>query len=316
MKNGSKDASGPRFELQLGKTEEQLKKYVFEQLAQTRQEAGVSAKLGREELANSLQAFNRMVLGNISEISSQQKNLLDSFSKQLTELTMMNEAKLEKVRSTVEEKLQHLQADNNMKLEQMRATVDEKLHATLEQRLGESFKLVSERLELVHKGLGEMSTLASGVGDLRKVLTNVKTRGTLGEIQLENLLHQTLTVEQYSKNAATKKGSSERVEFAVKLPDKHDKDQFIYLPIDSKFPMEDYERLLDALEADDHQAANDFAKMLENRIKLEAKSIKDKYIDPPNTTDFAIMFLPIEGLFAEVLRKPGLWDPFNGSIKL
>lgn len=316
MKNSSKDASGKRFELQLGKTEEQLKKYLFEQLAQNRQEAGVSAKLNREELTGSLQSFNRMVLGNISEISSQQKNLLDSFAKQLTELTMMNESKLEKVRSTVEEKLAHLQADNNVKLEQMRATVDEKLHATLEQRLGESFKLVSDRLELVHKGLGEMSTLASGVGDLRKVLTNVKTRGTLGEIQLENLLQQTLTVEQYGKNVATKKGSSERVEFAVKLPDKHDKDHFIYLPIDSKFPMEDYERLLDALDADDNQTAADSAKLLENRIKLEAKSIKDKYIDPPNTTDFAILFLPIEGLFAEVLRKPGLWESIQREYKV
>jgi DNA recombination protein RmuC len=288
----------------------------MDQSALNRQEAGMAAKLNREEIAGSMQAMNQMLVATISEMSAQQKYLLDSFSKRLSDLTMMNETKLENIRTTVEEKLVHLQEDNSKKLEQMRATVDEKLHATLEQRLGESFKLVSERLELVHKGLGEMKTLANGVGDLRKVLTNVKTRGTLGELQLENLLEQTLTVEQFDKNVATKKGSADRVEFAVKIPDKNNKDQYIHLPIDSKFPIEDYQRLLDALEENDGQAAAEYAKQLDARIKSEARSIKDKYIDPPNTTDFAIMFLPIEGLFAEVLRKPGLWESIQREYRV
>lgn len=186
----------------------------------------------------------------------------------------------------------------------MRATVDEKLHATLEKRLGESFKLVSDRLELVHKGLGEMQTLASGVGDLKKVLTNVKTRGTWGEVQLGNLLDQMLTKDQYSKNVATKKGSRDHVEFALKLPGKDDKN--VWLPMDAKFPMEDYQKLIESQEQANVQMMEDIGKALEDKIKLQAKHIKDKYLDPPNTTDFGIMFLPIEGLYAEVLRRPGL----------
>jgi DNA recombination protein RmuC len=184
----------------------------------------------------------------------------------------------------------------------MRATVDEKLHETLEKRLGESFKLVSERLELVHKGLGEMQSLALGVGDLKKVLTNIKTRGTWGEIQLGNLLEQILASEQYVKNVVTKKGSNERVEYAVKLP------EGVLLPIDAKFPQEDYQKLMEAQEQANPVLVEEFAKQLETRIKAEAKDIRDKYLDPPFTTDFGIMFLPIEGLYAEVLRRPGLAD--------
>lgn len=301
---------------ELEKTKEDVRRLLVEQATQNRQEANVAAKLNRKELAKSIGNMNQSLINNIGEVASQQKNLLDSFSKRLSDMTAMNETKLERIRGTVEEKLVQLQQDNNQKLEQMRATVDEKLHATLEQRLGDSFKLVSERLELVHKGLGEMQTLANGVGDLRKVLTNVKTRGTLGELQLENLLDQTLTVEQYDKNVITKKGSNDRVEFAVKIPDKNNKNQIIHLPIDSKFPLEDYHRLLDAYEEGNSQAISENTKLLDTKIKNEAKSIRDKYIDPPNTTDFAIMFLPIEGLFAEVLRKPGLWESIQREYRV
>jgi DNA recombination protein RmuC len=186
--------------------------------------------------------------------------------------------------------------------------VDEKLHETLEKRLGESFKQVSDRLELVHKGLGEMQTLAAGVGDLKKVLTNVKTRGVWGEISLSNLLEQILTIEQYDKNVATKKGSGERVEFAIRLPGRDADKGIVWLPIDAKFPQEDYQRLIEAQELANPVLAEQASKQLEARIKAEARNIKDKYIDPPHTTDFGIMFLPTEGLFAEIIRRPGLCD--------
>jgi DNA recombination protein RmuC len=250
--------------------------------------------------------FNDSVLARMAEIASLQTTQLDAFSRQLFSLTQTNEQKLDKMRETIEERLKGLQADNSRQLEQMRATVDEKLHATLEKRLGESFKLVSDRLELVHKGLGEMQTLASGVGDLKKVLANVKTRGIWGEIHLANLLEQILTIDQYEKNVATKPGSNDRVEFAIKLPGRDKTDRPVWLPIDAKFPQEDYQRLLDAQDQANQEKAEEAAKCLEVRVKNEAKDIRDKYLDPPYTTDFAIMFLPIEGLFAEVLRRPGL----------
>ncbi|WP_104372147.1 DNA recombination protein RmuC [Desulfocucumis palustris] len=265
-------------------------------------------RIFREELVKNINLFNDSVLSHMSEIAGLQRNQLDTFSRQLSELTASNEKKLEQMRDTVEQKLKQLQEDNSLKLEQMRATVDEKLHASLEKRLGESFKLVSERLELVHKGLGEMQTLASGVGDLKKVLTNVKTRGTWGEIQLGSLLEQVLTPEQYESNVSTKKGASERVEFAIKLPGRNPGENVVWLPIDAKFPLEDYQRLLDAREQANQAEAEEARKLLENRIKYEAKNIREKYIDPPNTTDFGIMFLPVEGLYAEVLRKPGLCE--------
>ncbi|HZG84943.1 DNA recombination protein RmuC [Paenibacillus sp.] len=253
----------------------------------------------------------------------QRQELADAFERQqhalmarLTELTRLNESKLEAMRETVERKLTALQADNHTQLEQMRATVDEKLHATLERRLGESFQLVGERLELVHKGLGEMQSLASGVGDLKRVLTNVKTRGTMGEIQLDALLEQTLAPDQYERNAAIKKGTAERVDFVVKLPDKSDGRRAVLLPIDAKFPLEDYQRLLDAQESGDAAAAADAWKLLEARVKAEAKSIRDKYIDPPATTEFAVLFLPLEGLYAEVLRRPGLWDTLQREYRV
>ena len=209
------------------------------------------------------------------------------------------------MRLTVETRLGAIQTENAAKLEEMRKTVDEKLHATLEQRLGESFKLVSERLEQVHRGLGEMETLAAGVGDLKKVLTNVKTRGTWGEVQLANLLEQVLTAEQYAENVATRPKSADRVEFAIRLPGREG-GQPVWLPIDAKFPVEDYQKLVEAQERADVVAVEAAAKALETRLKDEAKTIREKYIEPPHTTDFAILYLPTEGLYAEALRRPGL----------
>ena len=211
---------------------------------------------------------------------------------------------LAKQTETIEKKLKDLQEDNAKKLDQMRQTVDEKLQSTLEKRLNESFKLVSERLAQVHKGLGEMQSLATGVGDLKRVLTNVKTRGTWGEIQLGTLLEQVLTPDQYESNVATNPQSQQRVDFAIKLPGKDD--DTVWLPIDSKFPQEDFERLLQAQENADKAQVELSQKQLEAQIKLEAKKINEKYINPPHTTDFAILFLPIESLYAEVLRQPGL----------
>jgi DNA recombination protein RmuC len=253
----------------------------------------------------------------MTTVANLQKDQLDTFSKQLTNLTQSNEQKLDKMRETVEDRLKSLQEDNTKKLDKMRETVDEKLHATLEQRLGESFKLVSERLEMVHKGLGEMRSLASSVGDLKKVLTNIKTRGTWGEIQLGTLLEQVLTKDQYEQNVVTKKGSNERVEFAIKLPGRDETNNtVVWLPIDAKFPKEDYEKLIEAHEQGNPVLAEEIVKQLEARIKVAAKDINDKYLDPPNTTDFGIMFLPIEGLYAEVLRIPGLCDTLQREYRI
>lgn len=272
---------------------------VKNEIARNRKETAVSAQQAREELGKSL------------------KNSSDSLLKMLVDMTKLHEKNFEAIRQTMEGQLRNLREDNSKKLEQMRATVDEKLQSTLEKRLGESFKQVSERLEQVYKGLGEMRTLATGVGDLKKVLTNVKTRGTWGEIRLSSILEQILTPDQYAVNVATKKDSNERVEFAIKLPgqDKN-KESVVWLPIDAKFPQEDYQRLVDAQEAADKELAEKSIKNLEARIKLEARYIKEKYIDPPNTTDFGIMFLPVEGLYAEVLRRPGLCDVLQRDYRI
>jgi len=219
------------------------------------------------------------------------------------------------VRTTLEARLQSLQQGNEAKLEQMRATVEEKLQSTLEARLGESFKLVSERLEQVHRGLGEMQALATGVGDLKRVLTNVKTRGTFGEVQLAALLEQVLTPEQYATNIATRPGSNDRVEFAIRLPGREDGTP-VWLPIDAKFPSEDYERLLAANDAVDAAAIEAAGRALEARIRTEAKTLREKYVEPPHTTDFGILFLPTEGLFAEVLRRPGLSEALNRDLRV
>ncbi|MCI3204007.1 MULTISPECIES: DNA recombination protein RmuC [Pandoraea] len=266
-----------------------------------------------ESNATQIEAVRQSLVLNAQQMREEQASTLRRFGEaqhqQLTQLAEGNERRLAEVRATLEQKLKDIEVNNATKLEEMRRTVDEKLHATLEQRLGESFKLVSDRLEQVHRGLGEMQTLAAGVGDLKRVLTNVKTRGTWGEVQLQALLEQLLTPEQFAKNVATRPGSTERVEFAIALPGQNgDSHQPVWLPIDAKFPREDYERLLDAQERADPVAVEEASKALETRIRLEAKTIADKYLAPPHTTDFALLFLPTEGLYAEVLRRPGLSD--------
>jgi DNA recombination protein RmuC len=233
----------------------------------------------------------------------------------MTEMRESNEKKLAELNQALKSELATVRQENAEKLEAMRQTVDEKLHETLEQRLGESFKLVSDRLEQVHRGLGEMQSLATGVGDLRKVLTNIKTRGTWGEVQLENLLDQILTADQYEKNVATRPGSAARVEFALKMPGKSG-DRPFYLPIDAKFPLEDYQRLTDAQDRADPVAVEEAGKALEVRIRGEGRSIRDKYVEPPHTTDFAVLYLSTEGLYAEVLRRPGLADWLQRECKV
>lgn len=261
--------------------------HLRETVGQQLEKAQAMDREGRAEQTNALAKFR-------SELNDSLQNL----SKASTE-------KLEQVRGTVEKQLQSLQTDNAQKLEKMRETVDEKLQSTLNTRLDASFKIVSERLEQVHKGLGEMQQLASGVGDLKRVLTNVKTRGTWGEVQLGALLEQILAPEQYQTNVATKPKSSERVEFAICLPGR-DADSPVFLPIDAKFPSEDYQRLVDAQERADVAGVEEAGKALDNRLKIEAKTIRDKYVSPPDTTDFAVMYLPTEGLYAEALRRPQL----------
>jgi DNA recombination protein RmuC len=301
----------------LKKQEERTERMVRDEFGRNRQESAGSARLARQEIGSTLKFSSDSQLKQLREVAGMQKDQLDSFSKQLLEMTKLNEEKLETMRNTVATQLRTLQEDNNRRLEQMRAVVDEKLQSTLEKRLADSFKQVSERLEQVYKGLGEMRSLATGVGDLKKVLTNVKTRGTWGEIRLSHILEQILTPDQYEVNVATKKGSSERVEFAIKLPGQDsNKEKIVWLPIDSKFPQEDYQRLLDAQEAADKVLAEKSVKNLETRIKAEAKAIREKYIDPPHTTDFGIMFLPVEGLYAEVLRRPGLCDNLQRDYRI
>jgi DNA recombination protein RmuC len=296
---------------------ERQERLLREELARNREEAQLSARQGREENASAVSAFGDSLLKRMNELAGLQKDQLDIFAVQLKSLTASNEGRMDKLRETVEERLRLIQEDTARKLELMRATVDEKLHDTLEKRLGESFKLVSERLELVQRGLGEMQTLASGVGDLKKVLTNVKTRGTFGEIQLSSLLEQVLSPGQYESNVETRKGSGQRVEFALKLPGRDGTpDSMVWLPLDAKFPQEDYLRLVEAQELGDLLAATDAAKQLDRAVRLMATNIRDKYLDPPHTTDFGVMFLPTEGLFAEVLRRPGLFDALQRDFKV
>jgi DNA recombination protein RmuC len=297
--------------------QQRLESVIKGEIASNRQETAQNARQARQELGATLKLSSDSLQQRLAENVRVQKDQLDSFSKQLMAMARLNEEKLETMRKTLETQLRSLQEDNTRKLEQMRATVDEKLQSTLDKRLGESFKQVSERLEQVYRGLGEMRTLASGVGDLKKVLTNVKTRGTWGEIRLSHILEQILAPDQYDVNVATKKNSNERVEFAIKLPGQAaDKEKIVWLPIDSKFPQEDYQRLMDAQEAADIELAEKHIKNLEIRIKAEAKHIKEKYLEPPHTTDFGIMFLPVEGLYAEVLRRPGLCDTLQREHRI
>ena len=298
------------------KNQQRIEAALKAELAQGRSEAGHTAQLARQELTAGFKTLGDSLLSRMTDIATLQKQQLDTFSNQLTALTKVNEEKLEAVRLTVEQKLQQLQEDNSRKLESMRQTVDEKLHATLEQRLGESFKLVGERLEQVHRGLGEMQSLAAGVGDLKKVLTNVKTRGTWGEMSLGFLLEELFTHDQYAANVATKKGSADRVEFAIRLPGRERDDSEVWLPIDAKFPDADYQKLLEAQEKADPALVEEASKSLERFIKNEAKKIQEKYIDPPHTTDFGIMYLPVESLYAEVLRRPGLAEALQHDHRI
>jgi DNA recombination protein RmuC len=296
---------------------DRLEKIFHEDLARSRQESAYSSRQAREEQRTGLVQLTDAILNRMTAIARLQKDQLDSFSRQLADLTALNESKLETLRQTMEQRLQSMQADNTAKLEQMRVVVDEKLQSTLEKRLGDSFQQVSERLEQVYAGLGEMRNLAAGVGDLKKVLTNVKTRGTWGEIRLGHILDQMMAPEQYAANVVTKPDGSERVEFAIRLPGSDaDREEQVWLPIDAKFPQEDYQRLLDAQEAADKEQADRSLRSLEIRVKAEAKAIRDKYVDPPHTTDFAILFLPVEGLYAEVLRIPGLCDHLQREYRV
>ncbi len=338
--------------------EKAQEKLLREEFERNRAESQSASRELRGELSESVTRLSQQVGTQMTSIATVQNNQIDTFSRELTQLTATNEKRLADLRETVDKKLgeakedarmgreesagtlkrfseslnqqlgtiqeasdkrlvemrvliesrlESIQKDNAEKLEKMRATVDEKLHATLEQRLGEAFKTVSDQLNKVHAGLGEMQSLAAGVGDLKRVLTNVKTRGTWGEVQLENLLDQILTKEQYGKNIETRPGSGERVEIAIRLPGRQGEGQ-VWLPIDSKFPVEDYDRLLAAQDAGDIAGMDTASKAIETRLKLEAKSIRDKYIEAPHTTDFALLFLPTEGLYAEALRRPGLSD--------
>lgn len=297
---------------QLNRLEQQLRDEMF----RSRQETALTGQQGREELQTGLRSFETGIAQRMTEIATLQKHQLEAFAGQLNELTRSNERRMQDMRQTMETSLRSLQTDNAVRLEEMRRTVDEKLQNTLEQRLGESFRLVSERLELVHRGLGEMQHLASGVGDLKKVLSNVKTRGIWGEVQLGTILEQILTPDQYQSNVAVRPGSGERVEFAVCLPGRNGEGGPVWLPIDAKFPQEDFHRLLDATEQGDQLLAEQAARELENRIRLEAKTIAAKYIDPPHTTDFALMFLPTESLYAEVLRRPGLVEVLQREFRV
>lgn len=288
-----------------------------------RQEVADSARSTRQELGQNFASFqaalvqqgaeatrtqNAQIDAFAQQLTLMQKTLADTLNTQLQGLSESNARRLSEVRTTMETQLAQLQQTNTAKLDEMRKTVDEKLQSTLEARLGESFKQVADRLDQVHKGLGEMQTLAIGVGSLQRVLTNVKTRGVFGEVQLEALLEQVLTTEQYAKQVETKPRSGQRVDFAVRFPGRSADGAPVWLPIDAKFPRDDYERLIDAHERADVLAVEVAGKALEARIRSEAKSIADNYLAAPHTTDFAILFLPVESLYAEVLRRPGLMD--------
>lgn len=288
---------------------------VRDEMSSTRQESAAMAKLLRDEISQSLTAIADNSRKESSLLREEITKMTESQKAAFNTIAETNRSEANILRDKIDAKFKEIQTSNETKLEEMRKTVDEKLHSTLEKRLGESFKIVSERLEAVYKGLGEMQNLAAGVGDLKKVLTNVKTRGTWGEIQLGAILEQILTPQQYAANVQLKENSREIVEYAVKLPGKNN-DQCVYLAIDSKFPKEDYERLVDASAAGNPDETKTALKGLITGIERCAQDISGKYIDPPATTDFAIMFLPTEGLYAEVLREPGLHDKIQRKYRV
>lgn len=307
-------------QIQNERLERELRLEVSQSAVQTRQESMQTLTLFQQSLlqqsAEATRTQNQQIDALAQQLTLLQKSLTDSLALQVQGLSEANARRLAEMRSTMETQLVQLQQSNSVKLDEMRQTVDEKLQATLQARLGESFKQVAERLEQVHKGLGEMHSLAQGVGDLKHLLTNVKTRGMFGEAQLGALLEQVLAPEQYATQVATRPNDKNRVDFAIRLPGRSDDGQPVWLPIDAKFPNEDYERLLDAQGRADATAAELAARALEARIKLEAKSIAEKYLEPPYTTDFAVMFLPTEGLYAEVLRRPGLMEQLQREYRI
>ena len=292
------------------KTEREVRREIVDNGRANRQELGAAFATFQQTLtqqsAQAIRTQNAQIDAFGQQLSLLQKSLSDTLVMQLQSVSESNARRMGEIRETLEQQLAQLQTTNSAKLDEMRKTVDEKLQTTLQARLGESFKQVADRLEQVHKGLGEMQTLAQGVGDLKHLLTNVKTRGIFGEAQLSALLEQVFTTDQYAAQVATQPGSKHAVDFAIRLPGRSDTGEPLWLPIDAKFPNEDYERLLDAQQRADAQGAESAGKALEVRIRLEARSISEKYIAPPYTTDFAILFLPTEGLYAEVLRRPGL----------
>jgi len=292
-------------------------KEVRDDLRTGREEARTAGKELREEVSAGLKSTNDTLSKTLEGMSEIQQTQLEAMTKQLKELTESNRGALDRIRNTFDSRVKELQESNEKKLGEMRKTVDENLHDTLEKRLGESFKLVSDRLEAVHKGLGEMQNLATGVGDLKRVLTNVKVRGTWAEVQLGAILEQILTPEQYEKNVGVKADSSERVEYAVRLPGpKDDPEACVWLPIDSKFPQEDYLRLQEAAEKADPDAVQTATDALARTVRAAAKDIHDKYVNPPRTTDFGIMFLATEGLYAEVLRQPALVEDLQQRYRV
>ena len=292
-----------------------LERELREELSRGRREDTEESFRDREERAQSANLLAQALSTQVGQFGASQAERLEAFARELNRFSLGLDERFERLKIAVEGRLTAMQADNAAKLEEMRRTVDEKLHATLERRLGHSFKLVSDRLEQVHRGLGEMQTLAAGVGDLKRVLTNVKTRGTWGEVQLAALLEQLLTAEQFSANVITRPGSNERVDFAIRLPGKGD-GAVVWLPIDAKFPIEDYQRLLDAQDRGEPALVEEAARAIEGRLKGEAKSIHEKYVSPPHTTDFAMLYLPIEGLYAEALRRPGLAEALQRDYRV
>ena len=297
-----------------------VEKTLREEMTVNREESRKNEKSNRSEIAGSIDKLSSSILANMIELSKLQKNQFDTYSRTMERtLDAFNynlRNSIDDLTKLQNEKFTELTKSTEENLEKMRVTVDEKLQNTLEKRLSESFKVVSERLEQVHKGLGEMQSLAAGVGDLKKVLSNTKTRGVLGEIQLERILEQFLSPEQYEKNVITKKGSRETVEFAIKLPGKDYDNKMVYLPLDAKFPLEVYNKLLDAYDMQDQAQIEVNSKNLERFIKKSAKDIRDKYIDPPNTTDFGLMFLPTEGIYAEVLKNQNLVELIQREYKV
>ena len=290
---------------------------IREEFRADREEAKQSARSLREEVTAAQKNANDTVIRVIGEMNKSQKDSLAAIEQRLMGLSETNETRLGGLRDTLDSKMKALQESNDRKLDQMRQTVDEKLQSTLEKRLGESFKIVSDRLEAVQRGLGEMQNLATGVGDLKRVLTNVKARGTWGEVQLGAILEQLLTPDQYEKNVKVRPSSGELVEFAIRLPGTgSEANTNVWLPIDAKFPQEDYQRLVQASEAADTNAVEQSLKALTRAIENSARDISEKYIEPPATTDFAILFLPTEGLYAEALRQPGLLEKLQDTYRV